>query len=265
MSSVANKNFTYDSETYNLDSPLIIIPEIIKLINPQNVVDIGCGIGNFLKVCEQCGVKDILGVDGSWVKKEQLQTNISLKNFKVADLEKPLVLDKKYDLAISLEVGEHLSEAAAPVFVESLVKAGHVILFSAAIPGQGGQDHINEQYLDYWIDLFSKHDYVIHDILRPLFWDSKVQAHYKQNIVFFLPKDFNIVHESKTCNIQNIIHPQMYGYKVRDFKRAHDQLTRIREGRIPLMMAFHILIKSIIGITLWQKIRSLISNTLNEN
>jgi 2-polyprenyl-3-methyl-5-hydroxy-6-metoxy-1,4-benzoquinol methylase len=65
-------------------------------------------------------------------------------------LIQPLDLEKEFDLVVSLEVAEHLPASAADQFVNTLVKHGKKILFSAAIPGQGGQDHLNEQWPDYW-------------------------------------------------------------------------------------------------------------------
>ena len=75
-------------------------------------------------------------------------------------------------------------------FVADLVALAPVVLFSAAIPGQGGTDHINEQWQDYWARLFAKHDYVALDFLRLKFWnDSRIEWWYRQNIILYVRRD----------------------------------------------------------------------------
>src|SRR5690606_34222821 len=103
------------------------------------------------------------------------------------DLTKKLELNKKYDMAISLEVAEHLPESAADTFVESLTSHASIILFSAAIPQQGGQYHVNEQWPNYWNEKFKKRGFQAFDILRSEFWNNEhVPWWYRQNMVFFV-------------------------------------------------------------------------------
>jgi hypothetical protein len=79
--------------------------------------------------------------------------------FAEVELDKGISVDRKYDLAISVEVAEHLPPNAADIFIESIVKASDIVLFSAAIPFQGGTNHINEQWPEYWNKLFNKNGY----------------------------------------------------------------------------------------------------------
>ena len=97
------------------------------------------------------GVQSILGLDGGWVSRDLLKIPASC--FKEFDLSKPYADSKRFDLAICLEVAEHLPVNAADAIVESLTRLAPVVLFSAAIPHQGGVNHINEQWLDYWRDV----------------------------------------------------------------------------------------------------------------
>ena len=62
------------------------------------------------------------------------------------DLAQPLQIDRRFDLALSLEVAEHLPPECGSEFVQTLTDLSSVILFSAAIPFQGGTDHLNEQW-----------------------------------------------------------------------------------------------------------------------
>lgn len=201
--------YKHTSKIHNLETPNVMVPVIVGMFKPESVVDIGCGLGTFLHVFKNEGVNEILGVDGPWVDRSRLQDYLSLENFVEANLENEIVLDKVYDLVLSLEVAEHLSEAAAETFVKSLVNAGNIVIFSAALPMQGGQNHINEQPVSYWEKLFLQHNYVLHDILRPLFWDNgKVEYWYKQNVVVFAPVGYEFA--SETQPIRDIVHYELF-------------------------------------------------------
>lgn len=177
-----------------------------KLNRPLKVVDFGCGLGTWLKVFKDHGASEVLGIDGKWVNRELLHKYITEQEFREADMEKPVKLDKTYDLVVSLEVAEHLSEQSADIFVQFLVDAGKIILFSAAIPGQGGWNHVNEQWPDYWQKKFSMHGYIYHDLIRGHVWGNPaVGACYQQNM-------FIVAHESVKINAERVaiyalVHP----------------------------------------------------------
>src|SRR5205809_4162841 len=129
-----------------------VVPWLLHTIQPQSVVDVGCGTGTWLSVFHQLGVADILGIDGSWVETAQLE--IPSRLFCPADLNRGFPVTRRFDLAISLEVAEHIPPHAAEAFIRGLVGLSPVIFFSAAIPQQGGTGHLNEQWPSYWQDLF---------------------------------------------------------------------------------------------------------------
>ncbi len=160
-----------------------VLPLVLDLVKPASVIDIGCGTGNWLAISRELGVKKILGVDGPWVAR---QLAIPPEDFAAHDLTLPLKLDRRFDLALSLEVAEHLPPSAARVFVKSLCDAAEVVVFSAAIPGQGGRRHVNEQWPAYWAELFRELGYECYDFLRPRVWNnSRVTWHYAQNLLIF--------------------------------------------------------------------------------
>jgi SAM-dependent methyltransferase len=182
------------------------------------VVDIGCGDGTWLSVFRTLGVADILGVDGKYVDRDLLQ--VSNECFLAADLSKPLALDRTFDLAVSLEVAEHLPANCAAIFVESLTRLAPVVLFSAAIPFQGGHHHINEQWPDMWVELFKQRDFLPVDFVRKRIWKNKsVEWWYSQNTLLFVQAEFlgtnaMLKAEFELTNPDQLplVHPRQYLY-----------------------------------------------------
>ena len=244
--------YKHEEVIHNLKDPSIIVPEIKRLLDPKSVVDFGCGIGTFLSVFKSLGVRDILGIDGSWTNKELLYKYISPEEFKEFDLEKEIKLDKKYDLALCLEVAEHLSEDAAEIIVQNLVNSGQVILFSAAIPFQGGQNHVNEQWLTYWEEKFARHNYVMLDILRPIFWDnSEIYWWYKQNMVLVTPENYTQKGTVEVVPIRNIVHYELYEEKAK-------KLNEITRGEESASFYIKRLLYSLFGYKSFQRIKRLV-------
>jgi len=206
----------YKSRTDSLISAKEIVPFIIQHFAPKSVLDVGCGTGEFLYVFSQFGVNDIIGIDGEWVPKSMLR--IPENNFRAIDLNKPFDLSRKFDLVISLEVAEHLRPESAKDFVNSLVKHSEIILFSAAIPFQGGVNHFNEQWPEYWAKIFKDFDYLPLDILRESIWDNpKVSYWYKQNAIFYIKEDLiknneflKVKFEQKKNSPLNLVHPELF-------------------------------------------------------
>ena len=155
---------------------------------PMSVVDVGCGIGTWLSIAIENGATDVLGIDGSWVNKNLLA--IRDDEFLEHDLSQPLGIDRHFDLAISLEVAEHLPASNASVFLETLTSLSDFVLFSAAIPYQGGVGHLNEQWPNYWIDLFDQRGYLPIDYIRKKIWnDTEIPWWYRQNMLLFVKKE----------------------------------------------------------------------------
>ncbi|HZP16797.1 MAG TPA: methyltransferase domain-containing protein [Terriglobales bacterium] len=166
------------------DSARELLPIVLDLLKPASIVDIGCGAGHWLAVAAELGVTGVLGIDGDWVLKTQLA--IPRDKFLVHDLQTPLKLERKFDLALSLEVAEHLPESQAREFVRTLCGAADCVLFSAAIPGQGGRHHVNEQWPAYWAALFAGFGFDCYDVLRPRIWTNpRVLWYYAQNCLIF--------------------------------------------------------------------------------
>lgn len=163
------------------------MPLLMDWMSPASVIDLGCGSGGWLALFREAGVSDTRGVDGHYVRSGVLQ--IPEDTFTAHDLDKPYTTDRKYHLAMSLEVAEHLPEESAAPLVRSLTDLAPVVLFSAAIPNQRGKNHVNCQWPTYWANLFAEQDYIVIDSLRYMIWaNSRVAWWYRQNIMLFADK-----------------------------------------------------------------------------
>ena len=167
-----------------IDSANEIYPHVFNDIPIKSVLDVGCGQGAWLSVWKNFGVSDITGIDGSYVDRDNLL--IDEKDFITHDLSNEFNLNRRFDIVQSLEVAEHLPEKSARGFVDSLVRHGDLIIFSAAPKGQGGDHHVNEQNYDYWRILFASHGYKPIDYLRPLIaGNKKIETWYRYNIFIY--------------------------------------------------------------------------------
>lgn len=153
-----------------------VVPLVLAGYYPATVIDVGCGEGWWAHefATYDC---DVVGVDGEYVMSSPLGDR-----FIAADLARPLPEMGVFDLAVSLEVAEHLPANRAAGFVADLCNLAPVVLFSAAVPGQGGTGHLNEQWPGYWVDLFNGHGYEVSGALRWQMWDNdRVENWYRAN------------------------------------------------------------------------------------
>jgi SAM-dependent methyltransferase len=182
-----DKAFFDDQVPLSMSSAEAVVPAIMQLMQPASVADVGCGVGTWLAAFKRAGVPVVHGYDGEYARSAGLL--IHDDEFTAVDLTRPLQVDRKFDLAVSLEVGEHLPEQAASVLVRSVVSLAPAVLFSAAFPGQGGTHHINEQWPTYWQALFARHDYVVLDPIRPLIWgNDRVAWWYRCNTYLYVDR-----------------------------------------------------------------------------
>lgn len=238
----------YDDEFYRdrYKQTVYAADTILRIVRDEqgggisSVVDVGCGVGAWLKEAQKVCLADrIQGYDGDYVNRKYLV--IPKENFKAYNLESRLP-DKEYDLAISLEVAEHLSKERAESFVDDLCNMSDRVLFSAATVKQGGVGHVNEQRLSYWIKKFRDRGYSAHDIIRPKIWnDKKIPVWYRQNIMLFIKSEnWEIPKEAaagtstekkypycesglKSTEIPDIIHPDLYEEKCKQFDSYMDK------------------------------------------
>jgi SAM-dependent methyltransferase len=177
-------------------SASVVARRLIDLVAPSSVVDIGCGRGAWLAAFVAEGVDDVVGIDGDY--HEPAQRLLRDDQFVAADLASPPTLPRSFDLAICLEVIEHLDAAAGDHLVEYLTSLAPAVAFSAAVPGQGGVHHVNEQWPGYWHERFMDRGYHCFDVLRaPLWSHPSVSFWYAQNLLLYV-RDTHPVPEALT-------------------------------------------------------------------
>ena len=212
------------------ESARVILPIIEELFSPKSITDVGCGIGAWLSEWKEIdNDKIIRGIDASFVNKSMLL--IDLSEFQEVDLTKNLLPQNKTELAMCLEVAEHLPEERAISFISELTQLSDVILFSAAVPGQEGTHHINEQYLSYWIEIFKSNSFDCFDVIRPQIWDNeKIAWWYRQNIVLFVRQGnakFEFLNKFKSFYGFDLIHKKLLTHKTNKCNNSIDQTSKL--------------------------------------
>lgn len=184
----------YDTDFYaaqsneSLRSARKVAPLILELLEVRSVVDVGGGVGPWVRAFLDAGVERGLCIDGDYVDRSSLL--IPADRFLARNLAQPLGVEERFDLAVSVEVAEHLPPSSSHAFVKELVRLAPVVLFSAAIPMQGGVDHQNERWQSYWHALFAQEGYRAIDVVRPQVWDDDdVTPFYAQNALLYASAD----------------------------------------------------------------------------
>lgn len=183
-------NLKSEDSTYSAERVLSLL--LPRLPPVSSCIDVGCGPGTWLATLSRLQKQktEILGIDGPWVDRDLLA--IPEDSFLAVDisLEQLPTIQRRYDLAISLEVAEHLFPEKAEEFVSFLTDISDFVLFSAAIPFQEGTNHFNERWQNYWAALFEQRNYLPLDLVRPFLWnDSDVRIHYRQNSLLYVRKE----------------------------------------------------------------------------
>jgi SAM-dependent methyltransferase len=174
-----------------LSSARVVAPLVVELVQPRSVIDVGCGTGEWLKSFSELGVEDYLGVDAADFDTTLL--SIPHERFLAHDLREPLLLDRRFDLALCMEVAEHLPPERAEGFVEELCTLAPVVLFSAAPPGGAPPEvngHLNERWQSWWADLFDQRGFEPVDCVRPETWeDPRVDFWYAQDAILYVSRE----------------------------------------------------------------------------
>jgi SAM-dependent methyltransferase len=208
-----------------------VLPRVVELLEPRSAVDVGCGTGVWLAEAARLGVEEYLGIDG-FTPESALR--IPRERFELHDLTTPLRLERRFDLVICLEVAEHLEAASAGVLVESLTGLGPAVLFSAAVPNQSGEHHVNERWQDHWAELFAARGYVAVDAVRPHVWrDEAVAWWYRQNALLYCERE--LVRDRPALQAERaatrdaqlaVVHPVLLGWMAHQRDLLAEEVAR---------------------------------------
>jgi hypothetical protein len=237
----------YDEEFFALhsgssrSSAQVVLAPVLECLRPESLVDVGGGIGEWASVAKELGVAEVLVVDGDYVDQSQLHVNTS--EFLPNDLGVSLNLPRRFDLVLSLEVAEHLSATRAESFIRDLSYLTDAVLFSAAVPGQGGTAHVNERWQNYWAGLFSAKGFEVFDVVRSAIWyDDRVSFWYRQNTFLFARGDSadRLRDLPRSVMPLDLVHPEF----MQEVSRRESEPLRLREaarsfGRALLGSASH--------------------------
>lgn len=213
----------------------LILP---NLPDVRSVADIGCGVGTWLEVAREKGATSIAGYDGPWVDRELLQ--IPEHCFHQTNLAESLEIDGEVDLAICLEVMEHIPEDSAKKRMDLLLSRCRFLLFGAAVPLQGGTGHINEKSQSYWVDYITSRGFLAYDPIRWKIWnDEPIPYWYKQNMLLYvnsreaalLPDEISR-YQLTAESLINVIHPQLLEKLNRKIERRNKNPLRRLARRI---------------------------------
>lgn len=200
--------YIHDEIVHNSGAAEEVLPILFEVYKPSSILDVGCGLGNWIQVAKKMGVNDVIGVDGAYVNRSLLKINA--EEFVEKNLTESFNLDRKFDLSICLEVAEHLPHSSANGLIQSLTSHADVILFSAALPGQGGQNHINEQWPKYWQKIFLNYDFEMIDFFRDKIWENqKIERWYRQNLFLVVRKGHALALHGNNEALA-LIHPELF-------------------------------------------------------
>ena len=162
----------------------VVVSELFPVLRPTSLLDVGCGRGGWVRTWKRDGCADVCGIDGPHV--DQASLYIEATEFVVADLTSKFDLGRRFDLIQCLEVAEHLPASSAAGLIDSIARHGDIVLFSAAVPGQGGTYHINERPIEYWREMFAARGYAAFDYLRPkISQDHRIEPWYRFNSIIY--------------------------------------------------------------------------------
>jgi SAM-dependent methyltransferase len=250
-------NYNHFENVHTLKGASKALPIILGNTLPNSLLDVGCGLGVWLKAALDHGITNIYGVDGVSIKPEKLFVPSAM--FRQIDLSKEWNLNRKFDIILCLEVAEHLDVSVASMFIESLTKHSDYIVFASACPDQYGQNHVNCQWPNYWQNIFNNLGFSCSDEIRWKIWgESDIEPWYRQNM-FIAQKSPNF---GKEPRIESVIHPEMIDYVIgdRQTRVKKIQILEIEDGSMPFSWYVSSTVKA-----LYSKLRRNVSTIFKGN
>ena len=188
-------------------SAQVMLGMLFSNYRPKSMVDFGAGAGSWLRAARELGVERVLGIEGPWAKSIVAASGLE---YRFQNMEERVGLTERFDLAMSVEVAEHLPPERSESFVQDLCGAAGLVVFGAAMPHQGGNGHINERLQSFWIGLFEDNGYLCIDFFRPALWfQPNVDPWYVQNTFLFARKGDSRAGLFSTTPLYDVHHPKL--------------------------------------------------------
>ncbi|ANP44591.1 methyltransferase domain-containing protein [Candidatus Viadribacter manganicus] len=222
-----------------------VVPLLLEWFSPKSVLDIGCGVGTWCAAFEHAGVPLVAGLDGPWVDRAQLQMQPNgFVTFDFANAPKPYkpaLPVERFDLVVTFEVLEHIDPIHAADAVQMITGLTDIVVAGAAIPGQGGRHHVNEQWPSYWSELFASRGFEAFDCVRPVVAHLEgLDPWYAQNAVLYARSPIGVELKARldAAVIAALskpapwVHPALYqGVKRKLARHARPVSSRLAEWR----------------------------------
>jgi SAM-dependent methyltransferase len=200
-------DYDHSQNRHTLSGAAAALSTVFRHHLPASLLDVGCGTGTWLRAAAELGIPDIYGIDGILVPQDELHVAKALVG--QFDLSRPFFVGRRFETVLCLEVAEHLASSSAASLISSVVAHADEVVFSAAIPGQPGQHHVNCQWPEYWQDHFNARGFACDDAIRWEIWDDdRVEPWYRQNI-FRATRDPS--RAGSEPRIRPVVHPRFVG------------------------------------------------------
>lgn len=184
-----DKRYFTEIESKEVEQANNLCDIICKIYDPKIVGDVGCATGLYLVPFHVKGTETI-----GWDNAEYAVGEKRVPTVVDADITKKLP-KQRVDLAICLEVLEHIESGLSKPVIENITKLSDVIIFSAAQVGQGGTGHVNCRPREYWEGAFMmqgfKRDIEAEHKIREHVTKGKHAGWFRRNLQVFVKYERN--------------------------------------------------------------------------
>lgn len=198
----------FDAEAYEQlregaeRSAAACLPIILGGGTPHAVLDVGAGSGCWARELERLLPRAVvLALD------ENESSDVQAWTVEQALPKTPS--GQRWPLVLCLELAEHLTPKQGDRLVSELCRVAGHIAWSAAVPGQRGLRHVNEQWPSYWAARFARHGFGLSDPWRAELWDDPyVEPWYAQNLL--------LAKRGAAPTPRSLVHPTIWQWRLDD-------------------------------------------------